>query len=172
MAASGLDPVSPYFSTIAGQQAAVAKGKQEKKGKPIRAFDRLLGSQLESDRASDSLGVPEHLAHLPPEKVLEALLDDVHSAGDTLKDRQNPDTIVAYKSAVKSFVGYVVSRAFDVTVSTSGGNVLKRKKFTQIEVIDAKLEELARGILLNQKNQLGVLERIEEINGLLIDLVS
>ena len=104
--------------------------------------------------------------------MLEALLDDVHSAGDTLKGRQTPDTILAYKDAVRSFVGYVVSRAFDVTESTSGGNILKRKKFTQVQVIDAKLEELARGILSNQKNQLAVLERIEEINGLLVDLMS
>jgi uncharacterized protein YaaR (DUF327 family) len=48
---------------------------------------------------------------------------------------------------------------------------LKRKKFTQVEIIDQKLEQLAAGILSNQKDQLGLLGKIEEINGLLVDLL-
>ncbi len=175
MSAPGLDPVSPYFSSLAGQVAggaAKSRGEKRKERVGARPFDRLLGDELRQTDEGARAAVPERLAHLPPERVLEALLDDVHSAGDTLKGRQTPDTILAYKDAVRSFVGYVVSRAFDVTESTSGGNILKRKKFTQVQVIDAKLEELARGILSNQKNQLAVLERIEEINGLLVDLMS
>jgi uncharacterized protein YaaR (DUF327 family) len=66
----------------------------------------------------------------------------------------------------------VVDRSFTVTERTSGGNVLRRKKFTQVQVIDEKLEQLAAGILANQKNQLALLAKIEEINGLLVDLIS
>ncbi len=175
MAAPGLDPVSPYFSSLAGQVAGGApksRGDKRKERVGARPFDRLLGDEVRQTDEGERAAVPERLAHLPPERVLGALLDDVHSAGDILKGRQTPETILEYKDAVRSFVRYVVARAFDVTESTSGGNILKRKKFTQVQVIDAKLEELARGILSNQKNQLAVLERIEEINGLLVDLMS
>ncbi len=176
MAPAGpLDPVSPFFSSLAGQ-AAVAGGAvkpgEKKKPDSTRRFDRLLDQKTAESTLQDTALVPPHLEGLPHEKILEALLDEVHSAGDVLKEKQLPDTIVAYKEAVRHFVRYIVSRTFDVTETISGTNILKRKKFTQVQVIDEKLEQLAAGILSNQRSQMNLLGRIEEINGLLVDLMS
>lgn len=173
-----VDPASPFFASLASQAAVrsgatkAQEGKRKDKSNSLR-FDRLLGqeSAREAEEAS-SADLPERLRGLPPEKVLEGLLDDVHACGDALKERTHPDNIVAYKNAVRSFVRYVVDRSIAVTERTSGGNILKRKKFTQVQVIDEKLEQLAAGILANQKNQLALLAKIEEINGLLVDLIS
>jgi uncharacterized protein len=169
-----VDPAAPFFASIAGQaavQSGAAKANENKKKDKIgtKRFDRLVREEL---RDVSESSIPSRLLGLPPEKILEVLLDDVHSAGDALKERPLPDNIVAYKNAVRSFVKYVVDRAFAVTESTSGGNILKRKKFTQVQVIDEKLEQLAAGILSNQKSQLSLLGKIEEINGLLVDLMS
>jgi uncharacterized protein YaaR (DUF327 family) len=177
MAGPGSIESSPFFASIAGQAAVVggATKQTEKKSKEkigVKHFDRLLKDELSEKVRDADLALPAHLAGLSPEKILESLLDDVHSAGDRLKEKPLPDNIVAYKSAVRSFVRYIVDRTYAVTESTSGGNILKRKKFTQVQVIDQKLEQLAAGILSNQRPQLGLLERIEEINGLLVDLLS
>ncbi|HNY18153.1 MAG TPA: DUF327 family protein [Treponemataceae bacterium] len=176
---AGPSPVdsSPFFASIAGHAALAggalkASDKKEKDKPGVKRFDRLVKEELGSKAADAGQALPAHLAGLPPEKVLSALLDEVHSSGDLLKEKPLPDNIVAYKNAVRSFVRYVVDRAYTVTESTSGGNVLKRKKFTQVQVIDQKLEQLAAGILSNQRPQLGLLEKIEEINGLLVDLLS
>lgn len=172
-----VDPSSPFFSSIAGQ-AALAGGaarsqESKRKEKPgLRRFDSLVREKVEEGKTLGEAAVPAHLAGLPPEKILEALLDDVHSTGDTLKGKPLPDNIIAYKNAVRAFIRYVVDRTYTVTETTSGGNILKRKKFTQVQVIDEKLEQLAAGILSNQKGQMALLERIEEINGLLVDLMS
>ncbi len=174
----GVDPSSPFFASLASQAAVrsgTAKTREDKKKEKVNSlrFDRLLDEQAAGETAAAAaVDIPERLRGLPPEKILEGLLDDVHSTGDALKERTHPDNIVAYKSAVRSFVRYVVDRSFTVTERTSGGNVLRRKKFTQVQVIDEKLEQLAAGILANQKNQLALLAKIEEINGLLVDLIS
>ena len=172
-----IDSSSPFFSSLAGQAALKSAGartqenqKKEKTG--VRRFDRLLGDKVREAESSEEAFIPAHLAGLPPEKILEALLDGVHSAGDVLKEKQTPDTIVTYKNAVRSFVKYVVDRTYTLTESTSGGNILKRKKFLQVQVIDQKLEQMAAGILSNQRAQLSLLGKIEEINGLLVDLMS
>jgi len=177
MAGPGSIDSSPFFASIAGHAAvqggAVKASEKKDKGKlGIRRFDRILRDELDDKIDSAKESIPAHLAGLPPEKILESLLDDVHSAGDQLKDKPLPDNIVAYKNAVRSFIRYIVDRTYTVTESTSGGNILKRKKFTQVQVIDQKLEQLAAGILSNQRPQLGLLEKIEEINGLLVDLMS
>lgn len=168
---------APFFASIAGQAAmqsgALKTGENRKKDKAnVRNFNRLLKDELIEKTPDNETGVPVHLAGLSQEKILETLLDDVHSTGDNLKEKPLPDTIVAYKNAVRAFVKYIVARTYIVTESTSGGNILKRKKFTQVQVIDQKLEQLAAGILSNQRTQLGLLEKIEEINGLLVDLMS
>jgi len=172
-----IDPASPFFSSISSQAAiqsgatrAGANRKKEKTG--IKNFERLLKTEVSDIDKLEDLYIPAHLVGLSPEKILEALLDEVHSAGDKLKDKQLPDNIVGYKNAVRSFMKYIVDRSYEVTESTSGGNILKRKKFTQVQIIDQKLEQLAAGILSNQKDQLSLLGKIEEINGLLVDLMS
>jgi len=174
-----IDASSPFFASLASH-AAVQNGanranenrKKEKTG--VRRFDRLVKQELDEAEKAALASIPAHLAGLPPEKILEALLDDVHSLGERLKEKPLPDNIISYKNAVRSFVKYIVERAYTVTVSTSGGNSIKRKKFTftQVQIIDQKLEQLAAGILSNQKDQLGLLGKIEEINGLLVDLMS
>ncbi len=171
-----IDSASPFFASVAGQAAlsggAVKGGNRKEKAKSA-SFERLVRekeSEAAESAAADS--IPPQYRGLSAEQILERMLDDVHSAGDVLKEKPLPDNIVAYKAAVRNFVRFVVDRAYDVSERTSGGNILKRKKFTQVQVIDQKLEQLAAGILSGQKTQLALLERIEEINGLLVDLMS
>lgn len=171
-----IDSSSPFFASVAGQAAlsggAVRGGGKKEKGKAAD-FGRLVKEKaVESAESSLTESITPKYRGMSGEKILEHMLDDVHSAGDLLKEKPLPDNIVAYKAAVRSFVKFVVDRAYDVSERTSGGNILKRKKFTQVQVIDQKLEQLAAGILSGQKSQLALLERIEEINGLLVDLMS
>jgi uncharacterized protein YaaR (DUF327 family) len=50
--------------------------------------------------------------------------------------------------------------------------VQKRKRFTQIRVIDQRLEQLVTAVLQNQGKQLNILERVNEIRGLLVNLIT
>ena len=104
--------------------------------------------------------------------TLEDLLDGVTAAGDRLKRSQTTEDIRAYRLAVKSFLRFIVDHVLDVEEHVSGINVLKRKKFTLVRVIDQKLENLANAVLLGQSDQLDILRRLEEINGLLVDLTT
>jgi len=112
------------------------------------------------------------------------LLDDLHSSGDALNKRPFPNEIAAYKRSVRRFIGFVVQNGFDVAVSAGIENkykpLFKRKKgaarderlhFTNIKIIDEKLESLARAIISGQGAQLSFLSKIHEINGLLVDLL-
>ncbi|GHV85428.1 hypothetical protein AGMMS50230_10360 [Spirochaetia bacterium] len=106
------------------------------------------------------------------EDSLNELLDDVHTAGDALSRRPFPPEIKAYREAVRNFIHYVVENSFDTEEQISGTNVLKRKKFTLVQVIDSKLEEMASSILRGQSGQLEILAKLDEIKGLLVDLME
>jgi uncharacterized protein YaaR (DUF327 family) len=64
-----------------------------------------------------------------------------------------------------------VERTYDVVEKSSGGNILKRKKFTTVVVIDERLERLAAEVLSAQRDKLDILRRLDEIHGMLVDLL-
>ncbi|MCK5007545.1 MAG: YaaR family protein, partial [Spirochaetales bacterium] len=103
---------------------------------------------------------------------LEELLDEVYETGEILVESQSLENIKRYRRAVRSFLDYVVSNMIAVEEQTSGSNILRRKRFTQVKIIDGRLERLAAQVLQNQGKQLDILEKINEIRGLLVDLIT
>ncbi|MDR2314233.1 MAG: DUF327 family protein [Spirochaetaceae bacterium] len=164
------DPGAPFFNPAAYGEAA-AEGRKlksagaEKSNKTGRVRRKGFAAFFEK-AALDIKELPRS------EESLRELLDQIHAAGDALSKRPFPPEIKAYKEAVRDFVHYVVENCFDTEEQTSGINIRRRKKFTMVQVIDTKLEEMAVAILQNQADRLGILARVEEINGLLVDLLQ
>ena len=114
----------------------------------------------------------EDLSDSERRRGLEELLDGVFASGDALKKTPAMDTIREYRHTVKSFVKFVVQHSIRVEETTSGANIMKRKRFTLVRVMDEKLDALAASVLAGQKEQISILAQIDQINGLLVDLVS
>jgi uncharacterized protein YaaR (DUF327 family) len=159
----GITPFGPSY---------VPRRKEDDKkvGKGKGLFRTVLGKAVDEAKdagASGSIGSAGF-----SQADLETLLDAVHESGDKLKENPSVDLVQDYKKAVRDFVHYVVERSFAVEQKTSGRSILKRNAYFRISVIDAKLEKLAAEILRNQRDNLEILRRVDEINGLLVDLFS
>jgi uncharacterized protein len=103
---------------------------------------------------------------------LEELLDDVTEFGENLKRDPTMERIKTYKYAVRRFMARVVKDSYIAEEKSGGGTSFKkRKKYTIVRVVDEKLESLAAEILRHQRDQLEILRRMDEIRGLLVDLM-
>jgi len=166
--------------------AAYTQVKDEKKSKAPRTgktdfsrlFDDLRG------KTADEIGP---LRDLPAsEEAVNILMDEVRNTGDVLKNRPFPEEIMRYKQAVRNFMNYVVKNSYSVEKEEGIPNFLKPgfsgrrgtpeamegKLYTKIQVIDKKLEDLAAMLLSGQKQQMELVSRLEEIRGLLVDLMQ
>ena len=160
---------APFFApaAYAGAKREEKKVKERSKTAPFsKLADAAAAETANEAAAAGGLRVLE-----PSEEALRELLDEVHESGEDLKTKPVPDNILRYKAAVRSFLHYIVENGYTTQERSSGTNILKRKKFVLIQVVDRKLEQLAAGILSGQRAQLEILARVEEINGLLIDLI-
>jgi hypothetical protein len=157
----GPNPFSPILPRRQDEEKKTVKGKGLFRSSLARALDDTRSSEGGGGLASEGFS-PE---------ALEALLDKVHDTGDRLKDNPGVDEVQAYKKAVRDFVHHIVDRSYSLEEKSSGGSILKRKKFYRIAVIDESLEKLAAEILRNQRDHLEILRRIDEINGMLVDLL-
>jgi len=140
-------------------------------------FNEFLGKTADELGAFPALPVSDDSINL--------LMDEVHNAGDHLLKKPLPEEIMRYKQAVRNFINYVAKNCFSMENDEGIQNKYKpafkgrrgtpegEKQFgyTKIQVIDKKLEDLAATLLMNQKSQLGIVARLEEIKGLLIDLL-
>jgi len=166
--------------------AAYAQVKEEKKSKTSKTgktefshlFDDLRG------KTADEIGP---LKDLPvSEDTVNALMDDVRNTGDILRTRPFPEEIMRYKQAVRNFMNYVVTNTYDLEHEEGIPNFLRPgfkgrrgtpqamegKMYTKIQVIDKKLEDLAAMLLNSQSQQMELVSRLEEIRGLLVDLLQ
>jgi uncharacterized protein YaaR (DUF327 family) len=165
------DTISSFFNPIA--YTGIKAETKKTKGKVVRENQKSRFSSILEHITGNTTATVAALEEFPvSEETIKALLDEVHSTGDDLKTRPLPLEIMRYKQAVKNFLHYVVKNSYSIDKQVSGANLLKRKSFTRIQVVDRKLEQLAAGILAGQTTQLEILARIEEITGLLIDLLQ
>jgi uncharacterized protein YaaR (DUF327 family) len=162
-------PDTNFIFNPAAYSQIQAESKKAKERGSVRQTRKPAFTKILENAEARELGTPETLPI--SEETLRVLLDEVHSSGDALKDRPFPDEIVQYKKAVRNFIHYVVENSYTLEEKTSGANLLLRKKFTLVQVVDRRLEQLAAGIMAGQTNQLDLLSRIDEIAGLLVNLL-
>lgn len=161
--------------------------KDSKKAKSIRKGDRTDFSRVYNELSSlkaDELGP---LRNLPvSDESVNMLMDEVRDAGDMLISRPLPEEIVRYKKAVRNFINYIIQNNYTKEYEAGVPNSLKpgfrgqrgteeamrRNKYVSLQVIDKKLEDLAAMLLSSQARQIGLASRLEEIRGLLIDLLQ
>ncbi len=144
------------------------KKKTGKRGKVQgREFSHLVESASDGAEVSE-----EDFGDSERRRSIEELLDAVFSAGQQLKKNATLEAIKSYRHRVRAFVKFAVENSIAVEETTSGANILKRKRFTLVKVIDEKLDALAASVLAAQRDQMAILAQIDEINGMLVNLVS
>ncbi len=166
---------SSYLNPAAYTQVKAESKRAKDKDEIDKARKARFASMLDESKADASpegASETESADAIPPkDHSIKDLLDDVHSSGERLKNRPFPEEIKQYKRAVRNFLHYIVENGFIIEEQISGTNILRRKKFTLVQVADKKLEQLAAGILAGQHDQLEILAKVDEIKGILIDLM-
>ena len=144
------------------------KVKKKKKGGRTGSFSSILESSAADGQNTSSFFAVDNLAS----DNLELLLDDLYEAAEKLKKSATLESIHNYKNTVKAFLQHIMRRMLKVEQKMSGANIQKRRIFYVVKTIDKKLESLVVTMLRGHAEQLKLLEKIDEINGLIVDLIS
>lgn len=172
-----------YFQAAqaqASQQAAKSKKQEEtKKTSEKKGLFATLFEKSQAEVAVTQDGFPIEIASMEIEEAAVYLRDMADSSADVLKEHQTPETFADYRKKVSQFLKYVTKNNFELSKKRrikKKPNGMPYEPLTQINVINEKLDEMARW-LINPKNDihrktLYMLSRIDEIKGLLVDLIA
>lgn len=163
-------------SQQAAKNAQAQTQKNEKTGKAARPSFAASLTKTQEEAALVQEGLPLEIAGMDFDDALVFLKDAVELAGDELKAKQDLASMEKYRRKVKQFMQFVVKHSFEIEKIKRRGINRKTGKAAdprvQIKIIDEKLNQLATEMLYMQKANLNLLAKVEEINGLIIDVMA
>ena len=103
---------------------------------------------------------------------LTALMEEITMQGERISKKKDIKDMRRYRSLIKDFMNEVVSRSH----SFSRENFLDRKGrhrvYGIIRLVDENLDELAKELVKEEKDNLTILQKIGDIRGLLLDIFT
>ncbi|MBO3446325.1 YaaR family protein [Clostridium sp. CCUG 7971] len=98
---------------------------------------------------------------------LELYIKEIKNTGNRLAVTQNYTDVVKYKKVIKSYLKSIVDYVYELNKKDSFWDA---NYFTTVNTVNEKLEEITKELLYDQKSNIDVASKVDEINGLLIDI--
>lgn len=103
---------------------------------------------------------------------LGALMEEITEQGERIAKKKDIKDMRKYRSLIKDFMNEIVSRSH----SFSRENFLDRRGrhrvYGIIRLVDENLDELAKELMKEQKDNLSILQKIGDIRGLILDIFT
>lgn len=98
---------------------------------------------------------------------IELYIKEIKSIGEKVVATQSYSDVINYKKAIKSYLKSVVDYIYSLNQNSSfwDGSYYKT-----VKIVDEKLESLTKELLYDEKENIDLATKIDEINGLLIDM--
>ena len=186
-----------YYSGV--QNATNEAIKRNTKKEEIRKADKAkkldFGKLLKGDEVEEPQfiadGLPIEVRSMSIDDAAVYLADAVSLAGNDFSGEQTQENLEEFKTAVSQFIRFVIVNNFSVDIKKRKARPGKARQPSRlfvfsdysmppanpkprvsIEVINEKLDALARETLSAQSNNLKILAQVNEIKGLIVDLLS
>lgn len=103
---------------------------------------------------------------------LNTLMEEITMQGDKLAKHRDIRDMRKYRALIKDFMNEIINRSH----SFSRENFLDRRGrhrvYGIIRLVDQNLDELARALVSDEKENIDILSKIGEIRGLILDIFS
>lgn len=113
-----------------------------------------------------------HIEEAELQARLQSLMEEITMEGEKLAKRRDVKDMKHYRGLVKEFLNEVVTRSH----SFSRENFLDRRGrhrvYGIIRLVDENLDQLAQELMKDEKDNLAILNKIGEIQGLLLDIFT
>lgn len=166
---------SLYFSAAHEAAKEASKKKKIEQTSKKLSFSEVLKKNKETEELLQA-GFPAEIINMEIEEAAVFLKDKMDEAGERLSEEYTPDAFSSYRLAVNQFVKYIVKNNFTVTKQKRFGMNKRtgkpRDPYLQIQVINQKLDMMAADMLSSHMNKLQALARVNEIQGLIVDLMA
>ena len=103
---------------------------------------------------------------------INLMLNDINLQGKLIARHMDIREMKKYRGLIKDFLNEIVNRSHKFTRENFLDRKGRHRVYGLIRLIDENLDELAQELVEEEKNQISILSRIGEIEGLILDILT
>lgn len=103
---------------------------------------------------------------------LNAMIDEIQAQGKKLAKHVDIRDMKHYRELIREFMNEIVSRSHKFTRENFLDRKGRHRVYAMIRLVDKNLDELAAELIKEEKDHLLILNKVDEITGLLLDILS
>lgn len=103
---------------------------------------------------------------------LQGLMEEITMQGERLYKRRDVRDMKRYRGLIKEFLNEIVTRSHSFSRENFLDKRGRHRVYGIIRLVDENLDELAKELVKDEKDNLAILSKIGEIKGLLLDIFT
>lgn len=104
------------------------------------------------------------------QEKLSGLMQEITAQGEKISKHMDIKDMKTYRSLVKEFMNEVVSNSHEFSRENFLDRRGRHRVYGIVKLVDKNLDDLASELMKDEKDQLAILGKVGEIEGLLLDI--
>ncbi len=113
-----------------------------------------------------------HIEEAELQERLQTLMEEITMQGEKLSKRRDVKDMKHYRGLIKAFLNEIVVHSHSFTRENFLDRRGRHRVYGIIRLIDENLDQLAQELMKDEKDNLAILNKIGEIQGLLLDIFT
>lgn len=106
------------------------------------------------------------------QEKLSTLIEDITKEGKKIQKHMDVRDMKQYRALIKEFMNEIVTRSHKFQRENFLDKRGRHRVYGMIKLIDENLDALTEELLKEEKDALAILTRVDEIRGLLLDIMT
>lgn len=102
---------------------------------------------------------------------LNGLIEDITAQGKKLVDHMDIKDMKQYRSLISEFMNEVVTNSHEFSRENFLDRRGRHRVYGIVRLVNKDLDDLAQELLKKEKNHIAILDKTDEIQGLLLDII-
>lgn len=127
-------------------------------------------SNVQESDGSFKFVLASHIDDAALQTKLVEMMSEITQQGEKLKKKTDIRDMKHYRSLIRDFMNEVVSRSHEFSRENYLDRRGRHRVYGIIRRVDEALDELAQELVKEEKDNMAILSKIDEIRGLLLDI--
>lgn len=128
--------------------------------------------QAQADDGGFKFTLASHIEEAELQARLQGLMEEITMQGNKLAKRRDVKDMKHYRGLVKEFMNEIISRSHEFSRENFLDRRGRHRVYGIIRLVDENLDQLAQELMKDEKDNLVILSKIGEIQGLLLDIFT
>lgn len=115
------------------------------------------------------------ISHIEEQELqtrLNMMLQEISAQGKKLAKHMDIKDMKHYRELIKEFMNEIVNRSHKFSRENFLDKKGRHRVYTMIRLVDKNMDELAEALIQDEKDHILILNKIDEIRGLLLDILT